>query len=367
MVLNRSVVKHIAKNKKITEGGAAAGNDAALLDIREDAHLTVAEGYCDSAELPKDNDIVAVVPNQRGAYSGNAGNNGIVTGLSSLEMAYIRACNNIYTAGGKPQFISVRLTLGTKVKEGVVRKMMNDLTELTAACGIFIIGGDTKISEAMQPEEYTASVTAFSCIKNKTSGGVENGSIFSKNRCGEKIVPGDRLIVAGYAGLYGAAVLRERHKEELKDMLPESYLDKIRINDKSVLSIEKAAEAAYRSGAKRVHDASFGGIYAAIYQIAEAAGLGARVKHECIPIKQETIELSERLGINPYLLCSTGALVIAASPDRTDSVVNSIKAHTGLLAYDAGEFTREKLKCIVSDIYLINRKLDMPDGDEMFK
>ena len=46
--------------------------------------------------------------------------------------------------------ISVRLTLGTKVKEGVVRKMMNDLTELTAARRIFIIGGDTKISEAMQ-------------------------------------------------------------------------------------------------------------------------------------------------------------------------------------------------------------------------
>ena len=353
MVLNRSVVKHIAKNKKITDGGAAAGYDAALLDIREDVGLLVGEGYSDSAELPKDNDIVAVVPNQRGADSGNAGNNSIVTGLSCLEMAYIRACNNIYAAGGKPQFISVRLTLGTKVKEGVVRKMMNDLTELTAARGIFIIGGDTKISEAMQPEEYTASVTAFSCTDHKRST--------------EKIVPGDRLIVAGYAGLYGAAVLRERHKEELKDRLPESYLDRIRINDKSVLTIEKAAEAAFKAGAKRVHDASFGGIYAAIYQIAQSEGLGARVKHECIPIKQETIEITERLGLNPYLLCSTGALVIAVSPDRTDSVVNSIKAHTGLLAYDAGEFIREKLKCIVSDIYLINRKLDMPDGDEMFK
>ncbi|MBQ7424662.1 MAG: hypothetical protein IJV21_00155 [Lachnospiraceae bacterium] len=331
MVLNRSVVKHIAKNKKITEGGAAAGNDAALLDIREDAHLTIAEGYCDSAELPKDNDVVS--------------------GLSCLEMAYIRACNNLYAAGGKPNFISVRLTLGTKVKEGVVRKMMNDLTELTSSQGIFIIGGDTKISEAMKEDKYTAAVTAFSNTGNP---------------CSAKILPGDRLIVAGDAGLYGAAVLRERHKETLKDKLPASYLDKIKINDRSVLSIEKAAEAAYKGGAKKVHDASFGGIYAAIYQIAEAAGLGARVKHECIPIKQETIEICERLGLNPYLLCSTGALVAAASPENAESVVNSIRANTELAVYDAGEFTKEKLKCIVSDIFPINRKLDMPDGDEIF-
>ena len=370
MVLQRSVLKHIRKSNKITEGGAAAGNDAALLDIMEDTGLIVGEGYSDSRELPKDNDIVA--------------------GLSCLEMAYIRACNNVYALGGKPGFISVRLTLGREVKEGIVRKMMNDLAALTAGKGVFIIGGDTKISEALQPEEYTASVTAFSCISATDNHDILIGESTSDNNCEisivdgdaddriapsdmgvknrrtQKVVPGDRLIVAGYAGLYGAAVVRERHKEELGGKLPESYLDRIKINDKSVLSIEKAANAAFRGGAKRVHDASFGGIYAAIYQIAGAAGLGARVRHENIPIKQETIEITERLGLNPYLLCSTGALVAAASPDNAEEVVNNIRA-AGLQAFDAGEFTKEKLKCIVSDIYLINRKLDMPDGDEIWK
>jgi len=336
MVLNRSVLKHIRKYNKIIEGGAAAGNDAALLDIRENEGLLVAEGYSDSAELPKGFDI----------------SSGDTAYIDCLYMAYIRACNNLYAMGGSPEFISVKLIMGSEVREGYVRSMMKNLSDRTAEAKVAIIGGDTKITEAMRPEFLAASVTACGCLNSgdsdtssETSADCKRDDTYSTtdrisdHKISRKISVGDHVIIAGYAGLYGAAVLSKKHHEYL---------------------------TAYGSGAKRVHDVSFGGVYAAVYQIAEAAGLGVKVRHEDIPIRQETIELSEDLGINPYMLCSTGSLVIAAAADKAESVAEAIRRETGLSAYDAGEFTKEKLRSVYSNNFRLNRVIDMPDGDELF-
>lgn len=363
MVLNRSVLKHIRKYNKIIEGGAAAGNDAALLDIRENEGLLVAEGYSDSAELPKGFDI----------------SSGDTAYIDCLYMAYIRACNNLYAMGGSPEFISVKLIMGSEVREGYVRSMMKNLSDRTAEAKVAIIGGDTKITEVMRPEFLAASVTACGCLNSgdsdtssETSADCKRDDTYSTtdrisdHKISRKISVGDHVIIAGYAGLYGAAVLSKKHHEYLRERFAESYIDRVSINDIRMLSIEKAALAAYGSSAKRVHDVSFGGVYAAVYQIAEAAGLGVKVRHEDIPIRQETIELSEDLGINPYMLCSTGSLVIAAAADKAESVAEAIRRETGLSACDAGEFTKEKLRSVYSNNFRLNRVIDMPDGDELF-
>ena len=53
-----------------------------------------------------------------------------------------------------------------------------------------------------------------------------------------------------------------------------------------------------------------GGILAALWQMADAAGVGLSVDLRKIPIRQETIEVCELFDINPYGLCSGGAMLI---------------------------------------------------------
>ena len=338
MVMRRSVLNHIKKTDKITEGGAAAGFDAALLDVREDDVFYVAEGYSDSSEFPMGFDIGC------GADA-----------LNCLCLAYIRACNNIYAAGGIPGFISVRLVMGSGVREGYVRTLMNKLADEVAGDKVYIISGDTKISGALKPEHLTAEVTAY---------GFEE---FECRKKGQKMIAGDHMLIIGYSGLYGAAVLKNKYSGALRESLPESYIERMNIGNTAQLSIKESARAAFEAGAKRVHDTSFGGIYAAVYQLAERAGLGVRVRHETVPVKQETIELSEALGINPYMLCGTGGLAAAFSEEEAGPAAEYIRAKTGLPVSDAGIFTGEKLRCVFSDSFRLNRVIEMPNGDEMFK
>lgn len=48
--------------------------------------------------------------------------------------------------------------------------------------------------------------------------------------------------------------------------------------------------------------------------MAEASGIGLEVDLKSIPIRQETVELCEAFRLNPYLLISSGCMLMAA-PD----------------------------------------------------
>ncbi|MCR5148993.1 MAG: hypothetical protein K6C35_08535 [Eubacterium sp.] len=406
MVLKRSVLKHIRKDKNIVKSGAALGNDAALLCIGENDDITLSEGFSDSCELTK-------------AVSERIG-------LDPLEMAYIRAYNNMSAAAAVPVAALINITVGRLVKEGRVRTMMSEISETAFRDSISIIGGDTKISGAVQEDAVTAEVVMLGRSMKLRGDNIseskkiadskniaesknvadrknitESDSVADrKNIAGnKKIAAGDQVIICGNAGYYGTSNLIIRYKEKLLKKLPESFLEQAVLKSKEELFIRDMAEAAYKYKAKYVHDISNGGIYAALYQTADKAGMGIKVRHEDIPVRQETIEVSERLGINPYMLCGTGGLVIVCSPEDTEELIRQLtlvkdkmyasgdkrtedqadyktedQADVSIRGLQdektvrlAGEITKERLRCIYSEACLINRVIEMPDGDEMYK
>ena len=62
-----------------------------------------------------------------------------------------------------------------------------------------------------------------------------------------------------------------------------------------------------------MQDLSEGGIFGALWEMADGAGIGLDVALKRIPIQQETVEICEFFGVNPYQMLSTGALLIAAA------------------------------------------------------
>ena len=60
-----------------------------------------------------------------------------------------------------------------------------------------------------------------------------------------------------------------------------------------------------------MHDVTEGGIFGALWEIAEASGVGLEIDLKKIPLKQETVEICEFFGINPYELISSGSMLMA--------------------------------------------------------
>ncbi|MCC8168344.1 MAG: hypothetical protein LIO37_03275, partial [Clostridiales bacterium] len=59
-----------------------------------------------------------------------------------------------------------------------------------------------------------------------------------------------------------------------------------------------------------MYEVGEGGIYAALWRMAEESGAGLEIHLRQIPIRQETVEVCEFLDINPYQLLSGGCLLV---------------------------------------------------------
>lgn len=72
------------------------------------------------------------------------------------------------------------------------------------------------------------------------------------------------------------------------------------------------AEAALEAGVCAMHDASEGGIFGALWELAEGGGVGLSVDMRSLPLRQETVEVCEFCNVDPYRLMSGGCLVMTA-------------------------------------------------------
>ena len=132
------------------------------------------------------------------------------------------------------------------------------------------------------------------------------GKIFGSRR---PLCPGDELVMTKWIALGGTAALALNYEEKLKGRYPYTLIDRAKEFEK-LMSVVKDARAVNHFGRAAVHDLSQGGIFGALREMAEHAGVGLEVDLRKIPVKQETIEICEYFDVNPYELYSAGALLV---------------------------------------------------------
>ena len=122
--------------------------------------------------------------------------------------------------------------------------------------------------------------------------------------------PGDDLVVTKWVGLEGTSILARTKEEVLTERLPREMIETAQAFDQ-YLSVVEDAKVAMEVGVTAMHDVTEGGVFGALWEMAEASGVGIEVDLKKIPIRQETIEVCEVFDLNPYLLISSGAMLIS--------------------------------------------------------
>ena len=117
------------------------------------------------------------------------------------------------------------------------------------------------------------------------------------------------IVVSKWIGLEGTVELVEQYREKLRERFPARMIDEAAAFDK-YLSVEPEAATAMKSGVCGMHGVSRGGIFAGLWEMAQEAGVGLEVDLRKIPVRQETIEICEVFGENPYELLSGGCLIM---------------------------------------------------------
>lgn len=203
--------------------------------------------------------------------------------------------NDLASAGAEPVGILTSILLPPGTREIKLRRIME---EIETACGelqIEVMGGHTEITEVVNKPVIT--VTGVGKVKRtelvSTAG----------------LQPGDELVMTKWAGMEGTAILAAEHRAELVQKLPEELIDTA-ADLIRYLSVVPDAAVARKTKITAMHDVTEGGIFGALWEMGEASGVGILADIQKIPIRQETVEICEFYGINPYQLLSSGSMLI---------------------------------------------------------
>lgn len=138
-----------------------------------------------------------------------------------------------------------------------------------------------------------------------------------------KLRPGDDLIVAGETAISGTLQLLVRERDFLRKFFSENFLymssdilKKSMIFKDDTIWKDNRISALYFNGE--------GGILSALWKMAEASQVGMDVDLRKIPIRQETIEICERLDLDPYKIEAEGSVLIGT--DCGDAFVRELEA-----------------------------------------
>lgn len=257
-------------------------------------------------QLHKRNDDVIVAPAVGGDYGAISVSEDVAVVLSSDPVtltkdaigstAIIAACNDVACSGATSCGVSVTMILPTSYNEEELRDLMKDLDKACETCAVDIVSGHTEVSRAVK--EPLVVVTAMGTVSKKSM-------VHSSH-----VRPGMDIVATKWVALEGTAILAREKEEELRTRYAQPFIDNAKVFGQ-MMSILPEAAVAVKSGASAMHDVSEGGIFGALWELAESAGVGLEIDLKKIPIRQETIEICEFFDVNPYKLLSGGCLLIA--------------------------------------------------------
>lgn len=314
-ILKRSVLKQIKPNREELIKGAAVGTDCAFIHA-DNSDIAVATGYT------------------------------AIDDRKAVIHAIQRACNNLAAGGADLLSIQLHISLPETYFESDLKEMMKQAQETAQLLNIQITGGHTETVSGLKAP--IISVTALGTGNEHTK--VEYN-----------IHPGQDIVMTKWMGLSGTSYLATEKEKELLTKFP-SYFVKDAQALEQYYSIVPEAATARKSGVSAMHDISGGGVFGALWELGEHAGVGLTISLKKIPVKQETIEICEFYDLNPYELRSDGSLLVVC--DDGYALVTKLMQQ-GIAATVIGRIEEGNDRVVLNEDE--KRFLEPPRKDELLK
>ena len=316
-ILKRSVIKQIKHRREEVLVGPAIGEDCSIISLKGDEVFVIST------------DPIT----------------GTVQDIGTLAV-HITA-NDIASSGAELIGIMLSVLLPENTTEAELKAMMYDVDMVCDRLQIEVIGGHTEVTKAVNQPIVT--VTGIGKIKKAdmlTTSGAR---------------PGQEIVMTKWIGLEGTAIIAKIKEQELLTKYSASFIEEaVKMID--YISVVPESRIAMKAGVTSMHDVTEGGIFGALWEIGAASKVGLEVDLKKIQLKQETVEICEFFNLNPYMLISSGCMLIVS--DNGNLLVDRLK-EAGIAAAVIGRITEGNDRIVINNDE--QRYLEPPKSDELYK
>jgi len=262
------------------------------------------------------------------------------------ELAINGTINDLAVSGARPLYLSCAVIIEEGFALADLRRIADSMQRAAVAAGVQIVTGDTKVVERGAADKLFITTSGIGVIP------------LGVNIAATRARPGDKVLVNGYIGDHGVAILSAR---------ADLALDVPIVSDTQPLHSLIEALLATCPDVHCLRDATRGGIATVLNEFALAADICVNLDEPTIPVREAVQGVSEILGLDPLYFANEGKLVALVPADRAEVALAAMRGHpAGRDAVIIGEVSdTPKGSVIMHTAFGGERIVDMLVGEQL--
>ena len=233
--------------------------------------------------------------------------------------------NDIACAGGVPKWFLATLLLPESIEQPECDALFSEIIDSCTQLNVSLIGGHTEVTLGIDRPIILGTMLGEVEAKNLTYTG--------------KAQEGDSIVLTKGISIEGTSILaRERPQELLDSGVSQNIIDRSTqyLTNPGISVVLDAKIALESVRVHSMHDPTEGGLFTGLAEIAKASSLGLAVEEGSIPVLPETEQICMALGLNPFGLLASGALLVTLPSEDVPTLLNELETH-GILAWEIGQ------------------------------
>lgn len=214
--------------------------------------------------------------------------------------------NDLAMSGARPLYLAAAFILEEGLATADLRRVVESMSAAAREAGVWFVTGDTKVVNRGKADRIFISTTGIGLIEKPVDISAARAR------------PGDRIILSGYIGDHGMAILSQREGLEFEGELK---------SDCAALHGLVAEMLDVTCEIHCLRDPTRGGVATVLHEIATQSKAGMLLQEAEIPMHDTVRGACEILGLDPLYVANEGKLVAIVSAASAPALLERMRQH----------------------------------------
>jgi hydrogenase expression/formation protein HypE len=220
------------------------------------------------------------------------------------KLAVCGTINDLAVMAATPKYITVACIVEEGFEISLLRKIIASIAQSSKKAGVQIVGGDFKVVEKGAADGIFINTTGIGVFNTK------------QRPAGNKVQPGDVVIINGAIGEHGTAIMSSRNKYKLSTTVKSDCA-----------ALDKLVSAVLKTGCEihAMRDPTRGGVATTLNEIALQSKNTIVLQEDTLPIPTAVSGFCDLLGIDPLYMANEGKALIFVKDRDANKILRALK------------------------------------------